>query len=187
MISGLFRRRSNRRLVDRLHGEIVAAVRQRALYSEFGVADTFEGRFEMLTLHAFLVVRRLKSLDAESSDLAQELTDALFRHLDIALREMGVSDIGVPKQMKKLAGGYLGRAQTYAAALDNKNAEALAEAISRNVFGGARQASSPETAMLVRYFNTADQTMSQTPAALFIAGKISFPSAADFAGERNGR
>jgi len=86
MIFGLFRRRSERRLVDRLHGEIVAAVRQPVFYTEFAVPDTLEGRFEILVLHAALVVRRLDGLDAAGAALAQALTDSMFRHLDIALR-----------------------------------------------------------------------------------------------------
>lgn len=187
MIFGLFRSRLERRLVDRLHGEIVAAVRQAALYESCGVPDTLEGRFEMLVLHAALVVRRLDTLDSASRGLAQRLTDSVFRHLDIALRETGVSDIGVPKRMKKLASGYLGRARVYGAALDEKNEEALAQALSRNVFGGARAASSREVERLVRYVSAVDLALSQTPAASFTTGAIPFPSAAEIAGERDDR
>lgn len=184
MIFGLFRRRSERRLVDRLHGEIVAAVRQPVFYTDFAVPDTLEGRFEILVLHAALVVRRLDGLDAA---LAQALTDSMFRHLDIALREAGVSDIGVPKRMKKLASGYLGRAAAYASALGDKDGAALAAALARNVFGGACAASSREVQGLVRYVDALESKLSQAPASSFMAGQIPIPSTAEIAGARDDR
>ncbi len=60
----LFGRASNRRLIERLHGEIVAAARNRVLFTDFGIEDTFEGRFESVVLHAALVLRRLHALPA---------------------------------------------------------------------------------------------------------------------------
>ena len=41
-------RRANRILIDQIHGKIVAAARRPALYADLGVADTFDGRFEMV-------------------------------------------------------------------------------------------------------------------------------------------
>ena len=65
MIFGFIRRsRSNARLIDRLHGEIMAGVRQASLYTDYGVADSFEGRFEVLALLASAVIRRLQAVRA---------------------------------------------------------------------------------------------------------------------------
>ena len=69
-----------------------------------GVPDTFEGRFESLTLHAALLVRRLRAAEAPGPDMAQHLVDTVFRHFDRTLREMGVGDTTVPKRMKLLLG-----------------------------------------------------------------------------------
>src|SRR4051812_10164704 len=87
MIFGLFRRSSNQAIIDRLHGEIMASARQPALFLDFGAPDTLEGRFEALTLIATLHVRRLMALGPPGPEIAQQLTDALFAHFDVALRE----------------------------------------------------------------------------------------------------
>ena len=60
-----------RALLDRLHAEIVGAVRRPGFYIDYGVPDTFEGRFELLALHAGLVLRRLNAAEAPGPAVAQ--------------------------------------------------------------------------------------------------------------------
>ena len=107
----------------------------RGFYLEHGVADTFEGRFELLILHAGPVLKRLNEAEAPGPDLAQDLVDAIFRHLDAGLREMGVGDLAVPKRIKKLAEAFLGRSAAYDSAI-GEGQEAVEAALSRNVFDG---------------------------------------------------
>jgi cytochrome b pre-mRNA-processing protein 3 len=102
-------RRANRTLIDQLHGKIVAAARRPALYAELGVPDTYDGRFEMVALHAGLVMRRLTGLSGMGEELAQELADSVFRHFDVALREIGIGDVAVPKRLKRMAEAFYGR------------------------------------------------------------------------------
>jgi cytochrome b pre-mRNA-processing protein 3 len=131
MIFARWRQRSRARaLIDHIHGEIVAAARAPTLYADCGVPDDIDGRFEMMILHADLLLRRLNALGAD--DFAQEIVDRVFEGFDDALREMAVSDAGVAKRMTKMAGAYFGRARAYAPALDAGDAEALAEALARN-------------------------------------------------------
>jgi cytochrome b pre-mRNA-processing protein 3 len=131
----LFRRSANRALIDRLSGEIVAAARRPALFTEYGVEDSVNGRFEALTLLAALILRRLNRLPPPGPEMAQDLTDAIFRSFDAALRESGVGDLSVPRQMKTLAAAFLGRAAAYNHAL-NGDAQALSAALLRNVYEG---------------------------------------------------
>lgn len=119
-----------------LYGEIVAAARDPRAYTEFGVSDDFEGRFEYLTLIATLVLRRLRALPAPAEASAQALVDRLFEGLDDALRRMGVADVSVGKKMKKLAQAFYGRAEAYSAALDAADAAALRTALARNLLAG---------------------------------------------------
>jgi cytochrome b pre-mRNA-processing protein 3 len=126
---GFRRRQSGRDLVGTLHERVVDASREPPLYEEGGLPDTTEGRFESLTLHALLALRRLRQLPPPADDVAQELVDLLFAHLEIALREMGVGDFGVPKRMKKLAGAFYDRTHRYDALLDAKDAAGLAAEI----------------------------------------------------------
>jgi cytochrome b pre-mRNA-processing protein 3 len=124
------RRRAARALIDHIHGEIVAAARDPALYAKCGVPDDLDGRFEMASLHADLLLRRLGELGA--AEFAQEVVDRVFEGFDDSLREMAVSDAGVAKRMTKMAGAYFGRARAYAAALDAGDLEALDQALARN-------------------------------------------------------
>ena len=132
---GRARAQANQRLVDRLHDDIVAAVRRPVFYLDYGVADTFEGRFEIMSVLAGLVLRRLNAAEAPGPNVAQDLVDTIFRKLDPGLRELGVGDLGVPKRMKKLAEAFLGRCTAYDAGLRG-GPDDLAAAISRNVYGG---------------------------------------------------
>lgn len=178
MIFGFSRRsRSNTRLIDRLHGEIMAGVRQASLYTDYGVADSFEGRFEILALLASAVIRRLQACAPPGPDLAQDLTDALFHHLDIALREMGVGDLTVPKRIKVLAEAYLGRTRIYGAALAESGDEVIEAALARNVFGAPSAAEAPQAARLARYLRTVETLLSDTALALFERGSFVFPAA----------
>ncbi len=140
MVFRLFRQSANRQVIDRLSGEIVAAARNPVLFAEYGIEDSLEGRFEAVTLHAVLVLRRLNGMDLPAPDIAQDLTDAIFRSFECALREMGVGDLAVPKQMKTIAGAFYGRATAYDQALRGCKS-GLKAALARNVYDGRK---SPE-------------------------------------------
>jgi cytochrome b pre-mRNA-processing protein 3 len=163
------RRSANRKLIDRLHGEIVAAARNRDLFTGFGIADTFEGRFEAVTLHAVLVLRRLNALPPPAPEIAQDLADTVFRHFDLALRDLGVSDTSVPKKMKVLAEAFFGRAGAYDRALRNSGAE-LGESLLRNVYAGRG-----DPGRLARYVMAADAALARAELGVFTKGNIPFP------------
>jgi cytochrome b pre-mRNA-processing protein 3 len=130
MFSFLKRNTRRQALIDGLHETLVLASRHPAFYSRMGVPDSIEGRFEMLSLHVILLLRRLSDLPPPAADLAQDCVDSFFRHLEIALREMGVGDVTIPKRMKTLASAFYGRVKTYDALLTAREREALAEVFS---------------------------------------------------------
>ncbi|MDR0253640.1 MAG: ubiquinol-cytochrome C chaperone [Brucellaceae bacterium] len=135
MILNLLRRKSrvNEAITLLIYEKIVAAARQKRFYAEFLVPDTPIGRYEMLSLHVFLLMHRLKSEDPALKELTQDVAEEFFKDVDHSLRELGIGDQGVPKRMKKLARMYYGRVLTYAEAIDNNNSAELAQALSRNV------------------------------------------------------
>jgi cytochrome b pre-mRNA-processing protein 3 len=134
MFKRLFgRERGNRVVVSTLYREIVAAARQPVFYRDWGVPDTPLGRFEMLGVHAFLVLDRLKDESGPARELAQDLTDHFFGDVESSLREIGIGDMGIPKRMKKLARMFYGRVASYSDALARGDRLALAQALARNV------------------------------------------------------
>jgi len=176
-------RRANRTLIDQLHGKIVAAARREPFYGEYGVPDTFEGRFEMVTLHAGLAMRALGGLGGFGPELAQELADSVFRHFDVALREIGVSDVGVPKRIKRLAEAFYGRNKAYGEALAAGQGALLAAALARNVYGRSDIAAAPAALALARYVVQAAEALGRAPLQTFAAGDVTFP---DFESNRGG-
>ena len=128
-----------RETADRLYAAIMTAARRPALYLHLGAHDTMDGRFEMLALHAAPALRRLDALgkagDERAADLAKELADSIFRHLDATLREQGVGDLAVPKRMKKFAENFYGRLAAYEDAAAREDEPALRRALARNVLG----------------------------------------------------
>lgn len=168
MIFRLFRGKVNRKLINRLHGEIVAAARDPALFTDYEIADTLEGRFESVVLHAALVLRRLERLPRPGPEIAQDLADAVFRHFDMALREIGIADTKVPKQMKKIAEAFFGRAMAYHEGLE-KDQAALAAALSKNVYAGRHDGS-----RLAAYVERVDAALSHADLPAFLEGPIPF-------------
>jgi cytochrome b pre-mRNA-processing protein 3 len=174
MILGWFRKKPHEAIVARLHEAMVAQSRLPALYlPPFGAPDTFEGRFEVLTLNAGLVLTRLSSLPEPGPEIAQALADAIFSRFDDALREKGVSDVGVPKKMKKLARAFMGRGGAYSKAMQGGE-ETLAAALSRNVLAGEEVGEESGKA-LARYVLEAKAQLDATPIEVFLRGEAPFP------------
>ena len=169
MVFRLFRRSANRDLIDRLRGEIVAAARDPVLFTEYGIEDSLDGRFEALALHAALVLRHLNRGQPPAPEMAQDLTDAIFLSFDATLREMGVGDTGVPKRMKTIAEAFLGRATAYDRALDGGMPQ-LAAALARNVYDGRGN-----PARLARYVEAASQALANASLAAYMTGPVPFP------------
>ena len=139
-LASLFRRPRFERVGFALYGHCVAAARQPAIYATMGVPDTAAGRFEMVCLHAGLLIRRIRrEKDAEADALAQAVFDAMFSDMDVTLREMGVGDLSVGKKVKALWEGFQGRAEAYGAALDAGDMEALAAALGRNAWAATKE------------------------------------------------
>lgn len=129
----IFSRRPRSDTTDAVYRLIVAQARQPAFYTGCDVPDTPDGRFDMVVLHAILILRRLHD-DLSFSDEAQALFDLLFVDMDENLREMGVGDLAVGKRVKGMAKGFYGRLAAYDAALKDPDAAPLTAALLRNVY-----------------------------------------------------
>ena len=171
MILNLFRRASSHGIVESLYTEIVAAARRPAFFMPpVNVPDTFDGRFEVLALHATSILRRLSALPAPAPALAQDIADRIFQGFDAALREMGVGDLTVPKRMKMLAGDFGGRGAAYAAALDGR--EPLEATVARNVYGDSDAAAG---SVLAAWLRDLQAVLAQTDLATFERGLPALP------------
>src|SRR6202008_1112845 len=139
-------RENDRAAADRLHAAITARSREPVFYRQFDVPDTIDGRFDLLTLHAFLVMEALKTRE-NSSELAAQLATAIFAGFDNALRDLGVGDFGLSRRIKALAGAFYGRLEAFSAAGDEA---AFTEALVRNLYRG-EEAKRGRAEILARY------------------------------------
>jgi cytochrome b pre-mRNA-processing protein 3 len=162
-------------VVTATYEAIVAAARQPVLYSYYGIPDTPLGRFESLTAHLVLYLRRTKDAAAPLPALAQEIVDMFVIDMDHSLRELGIGDQGVPKRMKKLAKMFYGRAESYGAALSKGDDDELAQALRRNIFPD--QAEWSGAAALAGYLLEADASLRHVPVEALAAGRPGFMTA----------
>ena len=135
MLNALRKSKVRRQLAGELHAALVARARQPEFFATFGIKDTLDGRFDLIVLHAWLVLERLR--EAGASSLSQAFIDAVFVGFDEGLRELGAGDIGMGKRVKKLADAFYGRMQAYGDASDEAEMEA---ALIRNLYRGAPEA-----------------------------------------------
>ena len=132
-----------------LYHTIVAQAREPAFYETAGVPDTANGRFDMIVLHCFCVMQRLKQVP-EGYGLSQALMTVMVDDLDRNLREMGVGDLSVGKKVKRITEGFYGRLEAYSAGLGADRA-ALLVALRRNLYSSAEDPSDGQIAMVADY------------------------------------
>ncbi len=171
MIMSLFRFRPSP-IPALLYKEVVAASRRETFYRDFAVPDTPQGRFEMVVLHACLLLRQTRHRP-EMEALAQDVVDLMFTELDSALREMGIGDMAVPRRMKKLAGAIYGRFAAYDEAFKSKTSDDMCETLRRNIDFADR---SGGVMALADYLRAADDILTrQFDVETVLAGRIDFP------------
>ena len=95
--------------------------------------------------------------------------------MDHNLREIGLSDVGVPRKMRKFGEAFYGRAKVYDQALDAHDAAALADALGRNIFRRPDGASDGAARCLAAYVEASDATLAGQEPATIAGGTIRFP------------
>lgn len=134
LIQWFRRKKACRQTGERLYQAALAQSREPAFYTSMGVADTMDGRFDLLSLHVILLIDRLNGLGKDGVRAGQAVFDAMFKRMDIDLREMGIGDLGVPKHMQKMMKAFNGRHQAYHDAFQSGNVAAIELSLARNVY-----------------------------------------------------
>ncbi len=181
MIFPLFRRGSRGPdTISTLYGMIVAQARFPGFYREYAVADTVNGRFDLIVLHLALLLDRLAQ-DPALQSLGQGVFDRFCRDMDHNLREMGVGDLKVPKEMRRMGEAFYGRAQAYGAALAAPDNGPLVEALRRNIYGGS-PAAAAAAPRLAAYMREAVRDLAAQDGASLAGGAVRFPDPVGIAG-----
>lgn len=172
MLKALFKPRPTKVAGRALYAATVAQARSPALYADLGAPDTPEGRFEVYSLHIYLVLQRLKEQGPQAAEVAQALFDTYLSGLDNALRELAVGDLAVGKRMRKLGEAFYGRVNAYEAALaalpDRTELEAL---IGRTLYVGIE---APAVGPFADYVLAQRAALAAEPVERLVAGEVAW-------------
>ena len=155
----------------KLYTAAVAQARRPEFYRDSEVPDSLDGRFDLVALHVFLVLRRLKAEGEPARELGQAVFDVFVADMDQSLREMGVGDLGVGRRVKAMAQGLYGRVAAYEAGLESDTG--LATALRRNLFGTV-QPSEAAVARVAAYVRREAHSLAVRPFAALAAGELVF-------------
>lgn len=180
MFKSFFRKDPALEAGEALYAAAVDQARAAPLYADFGAPDTVEGRFEMVALHVYMILRALKedAPDAEkrgAKKVGQRLLDSMFRNMDDSLRELGVGDLAVGKKIRKMAESFYGRIAAYEDALaPGADEQDLAKALARNVF---EESDSSVAEKLAAYARKTSAAIEEQAGPRLIGGIVHFPEA----------
>lgn len=134
----------NRDAAQHLYESALQSVRSPVFYTEYEVPDSFDGRFDLLLIHLFIILQRLQGRE-DYQQISQDVFDVTFKNMDQTLREMGIGDMGIPKHMKRMMKAFNGRMHSYQAAIDPSKLDgidleglkitSLEDALRRNLYG----------------------------------------------------
>ena len=172
-------RQLRRQKAVRLYQAVVSAARQPVFYDEYGVPDTVDGRFDMILLHAALVMRCLSSEGKEGQRLSQAVFDVMFKDMERSLREMGIGDLSVPHHMKRMMKASKGRYYAYDQGFSEP--ALLKDALRRNLFGTRSDAEIVDSALeqVVFYIQRNIDALNGQAGSVLESGEIYFELADD--------
>jgi cytochrome b pre-mRNA-processing protein 3 len=151
---------------------VVEQALQPVFFTDYRVPDTLDGRFELICLHAYLYLNRLRTERPQANRLCQSFFDRMFADFDRSLREMGTGDLSVGRHVKRMARAFYGRILAYEEGLAGGDGP-LAAAISRNIFGTVPNPT-PTAGAMANYLRAAVRGLASQPASELLAGRLSF-------------
>lgn len=176
LLTRLFRRPRPDDPVARCYARVVAQARQPGFYTGCGVPDTLDGRFDMLALHAFLIVHRLKRQGEPARRFSRRLFESMITDMDRSVREMGVGDMGVAPRVKAMARGFNGRIHAYDRGVSVEGDDAaLLAALDNNLYGTVLETDPADLARMAAYLRAGVAALAAQPLEGLLAGEVGFP------------
>lgn len=172
MLGALRGRAALRRKAGDIYGAVVTQARQPGFYAKLGIPDTPIGRYDMVVLHLFLVLERLRGEGASADTLQRLLLETFVADMDDSLRELGTGDVVVGKKVRRAAAGFYERARDYRAALDEGEG-ALGQALVRH--GLAQAGATQEIGALCAYIRATTASLQKLDGENIQAARLAFP------------
>lgn len=175
MLRSLRARAEIQRKAGEIYGAIVTQARQPEFYLKLAIPDTPVGRYELVVLHLFLVLERLRAEPTRMGDLARVLIETFVADMDDSLRELGTGDLSVGRKVRRAAAGLYERSADYRAALVAADGKALACKLSKHM-RGCEIADAPFST-LAAYVRRAVAQLAEQRVKGIAAGSVAFPAA----------
>ncbi len=118
-----------------LYLAVIAKGREPHWYEDGAVPDSMDGRFAMISPILALVLLRMEALP-ELGQPAAWLTEIFVDDMDAQMREAGLGDVVIAKDMGKVMGVLGGRIGAYRSALSSPLSSPLGSAVSGGLLGG---------------------------------------------------
>ena len=189
MFLSLFKQKENSKkrhahVAEGLYVSALDGTRNEIFYTRYGVPDTFDGRYDLLLLHMFIILHSIMD-HPDYPRISQALFDTIFKNMDQTLREMGIGDVGVPKHLKRMMKAFNGRMHSYqwAIAPDTISTEgmedfdfpkSLADALKRNLYGTTCEQEGWNEDVLLDMEKFVRINLSQSDKALILSGAYNF-------------
>ena len=132
LLDRLLGRKSNQTELRALWHRVVEIAREPQWYAAGGVADTVPGRFDAISAVLTLVLLRMEASEPTRIHAAR-LTELFVSDMDGQLRQSGVGDVVMGKQMGRLMSALGGRIDAFRDALTQTDDAALTSAVERNL------------------------------------------------------
>ena len=89
-----------------LYNKILFLSRNKSFYTKLGLIDTFQNRINLIFLHISFLFNKIKQKDKNLpyKEFCQRIFDFTFRKIELNMREVGLGDIAVNKNMKFIVG-----------------------------------------------------------------------------------
>ncbi len=168
-------RSARREAAEKIYDAIVAQSRAPVFYVRCGVPDTLFGRFDMLVIHMFIVLQNLRKLGGKEGELlGRDVIEAFIREMDSMVRDLGVSDLQVPKEVSKIANVFFAQLTVYIDAMEKRDTRFLAEAIRKSFQSADPQVHIAESE-ITNYVLESIKQIGVMPLNLLLQGNIQFP------------
>ena len=162
------------RLLKRYTISIVAQSRNPVFYVRCGVPDTLSGRFDMLVIHMFVVMQNLKLGANEGKLLGKEIIEAFVREMDSMVRDLGIADVYVGQEVRKIADLFYRQLIVYTNSVERRNRSALADAIWKSFQSGDENANVAADELAAYIFQSI-RNIGEMPLNLLLQGHLNFP------------
>ena len=155
-----------------LYASIEQRSREPVFYADYAVPDTLDGRFDMIALHVGLLIDHVRTLGPDGQRIAQAIFDEMVLRMEQSCRQLGIGDLGVPRQIKKMMQALQGRAVAYAESI---KANTLDAALQRNLYATVDAPSGAVLNGMADYIKSYKHQIDQTSIDVIKAGQFNFP------------